>query len=893
MKRLKKRGLSCLLAVLLLVGMMPAAAADDGDILSGTCGMALTWELNTVTGDMTIRGSGEMTEFEEMLAVPWDNVRDKIRTLTIEDGVTSIGECAFLSCGYLSRVTIPESVTSIADDAFNHCPCVTEYCVAADNPSYCCDAYGVLFDKQKTTLYQYPAGNARTDYTVPDSITCIFAYAFESCDHLVAITIPESVARIEDYAFAYCNNLPSITIPNGVTSIGDYAFSWCSELSDISIADSVTRTGNRAFEYTAYAQDQNNWSDGVLYIGHHLIEAQFSYSGACAIRDETVSIADNAFHMRNGLTSVTIPGSVTYIGQFSFAGCTNLASVTIGDGVKRIGEHAFSSCSRLAELVIPDSVTQIDDAAVFKCSALRSVVIGNGVTDIGSSAFSGCKALSSLTVGAGVQHIETGAFSSCSSLPCVHLPDSLESIGIGAFRGCTALADITIGDNVKQIEGVAFSQTAYESNDANWTGDVLYLGRYLLRARETITGTYEIPDGTLYIADGAFNGCRNLTGVTIPDGIPQIGWETFYGCTALESVILPDSVTSIGQTAFCQCLNLTYIHIPSTVTSIGWSCFTWHSPFYICSDSTECLAKTYADENWIEFCVCSGHTVPHTHTYTAVVTEPTCTADGFTTYTCSRCGDSYVNAFTDALGHDFGEWIVTVEPTADAQGEERRECSRCDAFETREIPKLPDDDSPTFALTGGTAHAGETIEVSVLVRNNPGIVSAVLRLSYDPQVLTLLRVRNGDVFPEDVFHAGSDLTQIPYGTAWLDALGDDNTQDGTLVTFTFAVAAEAPAGATTVTLTYDTASTFNAQLTPMEFAVQNAEWQVIERIAGDTNGDGSLDLKDAVTLIRGIVGGWGVTVVDVNADVNADGSVDLRDATLIVRYLAGWDVTLI
>ena len=354
-----------------------------------------------------------------------------------------------------------------------------------------------------------------------------------------------------------------------------------------------------------------------------------------------------------------------------------------------------------------------------------------------------------------------------------------------------------------------------------------------------------------------------------------------------NAVVTAPTCTEGGYTTY-TCARCSAVYTADETAATG---HTWDA-------GTVTTAATCTEEGVMTYTCACGESCTETipalgHNYNAVVTAPTCTSDGFTTFVCANCGGTYVNSYTDALGHDFGAWVVTTEPTADAQGEETRYCSRCDAFETRTVPKLPSDDSPAFALTGGTAHAGETIEVTVSVRNNPGIIAAALRLSYDPQVLKLLRVRNGDVFTEDAFQSGGDLTAVPFGTVWVQSLSANNTQNGTLVTYTFAVAADAPAGTTAVTVTYDAGSAFDTNLQTVEFAVQNAEWNILARVAGDANGDGVLDLRDAVRIKRSIAGGWGVSVVDVNADVNGDGSVDLRDVVLIERYLAGgWGVEL-
>ena len=437
-------------------------------------------------------------------------------------------------------------------------------------------------------------------------------------------------------------------------------------------------------------------------------------------------------------------------------------------------------------------------------------------------------------------------------------------------------------DGVIYAGGAQLAKWTFDADvvfTAQWTANV-YSITYLLNKPDDAPEDILVlnpNDRTSYTAEDAFTIREaTLRGYTFSGWTPSgTGADHGWGTQAFTSKTVSGAYGDVTLEA--NWVKDVHVHDFTVSSVVEPTCTVNGLRIYVC----EC------GETYTEAIPALGHD------YDAVVIAPTCTAEGYTAYTCSRCGDVYYEDYTEALGHDFGAWEETLAPTTATEGEEQRVCSRCGAVETRSTPKLPDTDSATFALTGGTARAGETIEVAVLMRNNPGIVSTVLRLTYDPQVLTLTDVRNGDVFPANTFHAGGDPAEIPYGTAWLNALDDDNTQNGTLVTYVFAIAANAPTGATALTLTYDTASTFDAQLSPVPFSVQNADWEIQARVPGDVSGDGDVNLKDYTTLIRSVVGGWDVSVVDVNADVNADGSIDMRDAALILRYLAGgWGVIL-
>ncbi len=212
MKNRISKIISMLLAVAMVCSMVLAMPLTSSAAQSGTYGDNLTWTLDD-NGTFTISGTGEM-RYYEYYDYPWYGFRDKIVTLKIDEGVTSIGSYAFYNCTSLTSVTIPDSVTSIGEGTFEYC----------------------------TSL---------TGITIPDSVTSIGDYAFAACSSLTSITIPDGVTSISNYAFSGCTALTSITISDSVTSIGSSAFNGCSSLTSFTIPDSVTSIGQNAF-YLCY-----------------------------------------------------------------------------------------------------------------------------------------------------------------------------------------------------------------------------------------------------------------------------------------------------------------------------------------------------------------------------------------------------------------------------------------------------------------------------------------------------------------------------------------------------------------------------------------------------------------------------------------------------------------
>ena len=347
---------------------------------------------------------------------------------------------------------------------------------------------------------------------------------------------------------------------------------------------------------------------------------------------------------------------------------------------------------------------------------IRSVLMENGVTGIGNFAFFECISLTSMTIPDSVTCIGNCAFKDCSSLASVTIPDSVASIGVYAFCGCTSLKSVTIPDSVTSIGDYAFgfctSLTGIwvDGGSSHYFSDasgVLFNKdkTVLAQCPGAFSGSYVIPDGVTSINDAAFVNCTSLTSVTIPDGVTNIGYEVFAGCTSLANMVLPNGVTRIGAEAFEWCTSMKNITIPDGVMSIGYDAFL------NCKSLTN-VYFTGTEEAWNGITIDGGNDalknanihynyVSHTHSYKDIVTAPTCTAKGYTTHTCA-CGDSYVDTYTDALGHAWDNGKVTKEPTETETGVKTFACTRCGETRTETIPATGSDVDVTQMFTDVT-----------------------------------------------------------------------------------------------------------------------------------------------------------------------------------------------
>ena len=288
-------------------------------------------------------------------------------------------------------------------------------------------------------------------------------------------------------------------------------------------------------------------------------------------------------------TSVTIPTGVTSIGNSAFWGCSGLTSVTIGNNVTSIGNYAFRGCSGLTSVTIPNSVTSIGEQAFSGCSGLTSVTIGNSVTSIGEGAFSGCRGLTSVTIPNSVTSIGNGAFYGCRGLTSISIPNSVTFIGRSAFSGCSDLT--TLNFNAINCHGFYYNNNSYPFSGTSLTtvniGDsVQRIPAYFVKDCSGLTSV-TIPNRVTSIGESAFNGCSGLTSVTIPNSVTYIGEQAFRGCSGLTSVTIPNSVSRIGVGAFSGCSGLTSVTIPNRVTYIGEDAFSGCSGL----TSIKCLAS--------------------------------------------------------------------------------------------------------------------------------------------------------------------------------------------------------------------------------------------------------------------------------------------------------------
>ena len=465
---------------------------------SGSCGDKVTWTLDN-DGVLTIEGTGAMTDYNSMSAVPW--FRQSYTKVIIKDGVTTIGSYAFCNCTNLTSVTIPNSVDSIGAGVFSGC-------------------------------------TGLASVTIPNSVKSIGEQTFNGCTGLTSVTLSTSLTSIEGGLFYECEKLANVEIPSTVKSIGREAFYACPELASVTIPNSVDSIGAGAFA----------GCEGLTSV---------------TIPNSVKSIGKGAFIYCYGLTSVTIPESITTIETSAFACCMGLTSITIPASVESIGKNAFSDCTGLTSVTFPKTLTTIGASAFKECEKLTSITIPASVEGIGEEAFMDCTGLTKIeALAKNPPTCGNNAFSGVDKLKCVlYVPATSVGTYMAAdewkdFSNVEAAADEsqsgTCGDNITwtldsdgllTLEGTG-AMPDYTDNRPQW--------------RKKVTKAI-IGEGITTIGHYAFEGCPGMTSVTIPNSVTSIEEGAFAECFGLTSVTIPAAVTSIGEVAFYNCIGLTKV----------------------------------------------------------------------------------------------------------------------------------------------------------------------------------------------------------------------------------------------------------------------------------------------------------------------------------------------
>ena len=480
----------------------------------------------------------------------------KLTSFSIPNSVEGIASEAFRNCQSLTSIHIGSNVTFIGNRAFGGCTSMVSFNVDADNKVYASED-GVLFNKEKTVLYNYPSAK-EGEATIPSSVTSIDAYAFEGNTYLQSIVVSSFVQSVGVSAFANCSSLETITFLNPDTTLNSSVFSGCSKLKNVTLPEHLE------------------------------------------------SLSNSLFYNCVSLETINIPATVTVI-MGAFSGCSTLKSLNLPNGLTYIGQGAFAGCTSIETLDIPDSVIYVEMFSIVNCASLKTITIGKSVKILGCSYammgnenypssldyfFLYCSSLEEIIVDEENEYyssedgvLYSGRLSYSQEDEEYHMygkrealayyppdkadedfimPNYIEEISISTIENIH-LKTATIPANILSFTNQLFSKCsnfeAYYVDDNNLAFTSIDGVLFYRRVEFNEEGETE------YLGDldtlFAYPANKSDTEYSIPSNIECVGSYAFYNNKNLERVTFPNrQYFDIYESAFENCLSLNYVDIP-------------------------------------------------------------------------------------------------------------------------------------------------------------------------------------------------------------------------------------------------------------------------------------------------------------------------------------------
>ncbi len=528
-----------------------------------------------------------------------------LEEIVIPNSVSSIGTGLFGSCTSLETIVLPSSLSEIPNNTFQTTKSLTTLTyhgslranpvelpgsvVKIGNNAFQTSAItNIVIPASVTEIGNYTFNNSSVASVTFEgtSLSSLGTYAFKGCKDLVSINLPEGLTELGKEVFINCTSLTEIVLPStlrtigesafegcenlveaellpGITSIGESAFSGCTKLESVTIRATLAEIGANAFANCpnlSFEIDEQNTSfvieNGIMYdaMQTEIVSIVSLPEGAVVIPDTVSSIPAGAF-AGSLITSITLPESITEIGNDMFANCVNLEEVTLRGRVTSIGARAFQNCTALKSFEVGRYVESIGANAFENCTNLETLTFeSNGVTDlqISNYAFANCTSLGSVTFPYRLRNsgskmgVGNYSFENCTSLKSVSFEESSSgsftvglSLGSYSFSGCTGLITVSLPDYL--------TNTSESHGGGGSSGTTYYasIGSYAFQncsKLSTIDFGDTINKTTRYlIGDYAFRNCTSLTTLRLPDklDLSDTGNDAFNGCSNLSSVSLP------------------------------------------------------------------------------------------------------------------------------------------------------------------------------------------------------------------------------------------------------------------------------------------------------------------------------------------------------------------
>ena len=286
----------------------------------------------------------------------------------------------------------------------------------------------------------------------------------------------------------------------------------------------------------------------------------------------TISVmGDACFESCSRLESVTLPAGLTSLGNSCFYDCRNLASVTLPEGITTLGVNCFYRCTSLTPVTLPEGIEELGYQCFYGCTSLESVVLPGSLRTIGNNCFYDCSALKSVTFGGSIGALPEKCFYRCTSLESIALPEGVKELGENCFYSCSNLASVTLPESITRLADFCFAECTSLSSITlpNSITDMGFRCFFRCSGLESVT----LPEGITLLPSNCFESCSSLVSVTLPGSILSLGSDCFISCTSLSSITLPEGLEMISGRCFYRCTSLTSIKLPRSLNYIGGSCF--------------------------------------------------------------------------------------------------------------------------------------------------------------------------------------------------------------------------------------------------------------------------------------------------------------------------------
>ena len=723
---MKQRILAILLSLTMIFTLVPTAIAADGEsaapAMSGDCSAEgnennVQWNFNSSTGTLTISGTGKManlnnsTETENISdgaeTYPWDKLKDSIKKIVIEDGVTSIGSKAFIAYTNVTSVKIGKDVSEIGVGALSQLSACTTFDVSSENGNFTTDSTGALFDHSQTKLIAFPCGSSATTYEIPDTVTTISYGAFSRAAHLKTITIPadSSLSTIGYGAFAFTTALETVNlIPASVETIGDIPFAqsgvkyiYCADKDTkdliqnkvIGLLVDVLLPGEtQAIEFTTDSGYTYRIDDGKALLVSApkneetpTVPSKVTYQettypvtgiwkGAFAISLDWTEASSSPDKRNEKITSVVLPDSVTQIGERAFYFCKNLSKITIQANTVSIDKLAFATQNTSGTTVDFSAVTTLQSNGTDKWAGVKNVILNNEnqLGTIKSNVNTGAVAV------IGNNKWVMGSDGEWAEQPKTGLTAEVDGItwtfdAVGGKATLTAYSpktfeSVTVPSTLTAEDGVTYTVTELGGGLFGWGGKWDATDGYNTSIKSVV-----IPKTVTTIGADMFRYSQNLESVTIQgESITFKSGRTFSGTSSLKVL----DMSAVKAITFNPDIDTNSKKVTSYFSNMG----SKNSPavIYVSSSAIMSAVEAHRSSGHLAYAVTNGGTFENPPTNNTALARPV--KAGYTFAGWYGNADFSGNAVTTPTANKvyYAKWtkntsvVLTSNPVAGEDG---------------------------------------------------------------------------------------------------------------------------------------------------------------------------------------------------------------------------------